>query len=309
MKVLVTGATGVLGRNAVASLVAGGHEVHGVARRPDAAAGLRDLGAEPVALDLFDAGAVRKAVAGSDAVCHLATRIPPLRRAWRRSAWVENDRLRRDATRILADAAIEHAVEAFLAESVTFPYPDRDEDWIDEDVPFASGEDPRLASVAALEAETARMREAGARGIVLRFALFYGPEAHQMDDALRMARLRIAPAMGPGDAYLSSVHQADAGAAVAAALRAPAGVYNVADDEPLRRAEYSAAFASAFGFGRLRPTPPALLRAVGGRSVEVLLRSQRVGNRRFRAATGWAPEFPNARAGWRAVAVTRGAKP
>ena len=55
-----------------------GHTVRAVARRDDAAKQLRDAGAEPVAVDLFDAAAVRDAVAGCEAVLHLATNVPPL---------------------------------------------------------------------------------------------------------------------------------------------------------------------------------------------------------------------------------------
>ena len=63
MRVFVAGATGVLGRRAVARLVAAGHQVTGVARSPEKAALLESLGARPVGVDLFDADAVRGAVA------------------------------------------------------------------------------------------------------------------------------------------------------------------------------------------------------------------------------------------------------
>lgn len=74
MRVFVTGATGVLGRRVVPLLTADGHEVTAVARGK--AGTIRQVGATPVEVDLFDAPALATAVEGHDAVLDLATRIP-----------------------------------------------------------------------------------------------------------------------------------------------------------------------------------------------------------------------------------------
>lgn len=95
-----------------------------------------------------------------------------------------------------------------------------------------------------------------------------------------------------------------AGAAVAA-LRAPGGTYNVVDDRPLRRSEFVAALTTAFGMAPLAlPDGPDL-----PREVAFLMRSQRVANDAFRAATGWSPGSPSAWEGWRAVAGDLGEAP
>ena len=104
MKVFVAGATGVLGRATVPRLVAAGHEVRGAARSPEKADQLRAQGAEPVTVDLFDPASVRAAVDGCQGVVHMATNIPPLTKGWKGDAWATNDRLRREGTRVLADA-------------------------------------------------------------------------------------------------------------------------------------------------------------------------------------------------------------
>ena len=135
MRVFVAGATGVLGRATVPRLVAAGHDVVALARTPERADRLRGQGAEPRTADLFDPQAVRAAMAGCEAVVHMATSIPPTSQGWRGSAWTTNDRLRREGTRILADAA--HAVGAtvMVKETVCFFYPDAGSAWIDEEVP------------------------------------------------------------------------------------------------------------------------------------------------------------------------------
>lgn len=82
MNVFVAGATGALGIPTVQALLAAGHRVRGPARGEEKAARLRALGADAVSVNLFDARALAETVAGSEAVLHLATKIPPPSRPW-----------------------------------------------------------------------------------------------------------------------------------------------------------------------------------------------------------------------------------
>jgi nucleoside-diphosphate-sugar epimerase len=304
MNVFVTGATGVLGRGVVSSLATQGHAVRGVARTDDKAQWLRGRGVEPVTVDLFDAAAVKDAVAGSDAVLHLATSIPEMKEMRRTEAWDTNNRLRTVSTRLLVDAALAHGVSTFVAESILFCYPDRGAEWIDETVPFV--DEPWLHSVVDLEHEVARFAELGGRGVSLRFGSFYGPEARIVDEMLALARRGVAPYLGAKDAYLSSIHTDDAASATVAALGAASGAYNVCD-EPVPRHEAASAFASAFGLKKLRFGPGFLQRLLTRKSGDALLRSQRVSNERFRRETGWSPAFSDVRHGFPAVAAARAA--
>lgn len=74
MKVLVTGATGVFGRDVVERLLRNGHEVVGMSRRVPAS---MPKGMVHVAADIQDGPAVTKAMAGCDAVVHLAWTVTP----------------------------------------------------------------------------------------------------------------------------------------------------------------------------------------------------------------------------------------
>lgn len=293
MKVFVAGATGVLGRRAVAQLLAAGAEVTGIARSEQKRADLDDLGATPVQVSLFDRDALMAAVPGHDVVVNLATAIPSGERAADPSAWNENHRIRREGSRNLVDAALDAGAGRYLQESIAFLYADGDDRLLDESAPV----EPTWITESALEAEAeaARFAEHGGAGIALRFGFFYGPDSAHTVDAIDAARTGMAVELGPGSAYRPSVTTDDAASAVVAALGAPSGIYNVADDRPLRRAEHVAALARALGDGVQVPPP---VNPEVPPELSMLLRSQRVSNGRFEAATGWHPRFPSAWEGW-----------
>ena len=154
----------------------------------------------------------------------------------------------------------------------------------------------------AAEANCRRFTAAGGTGVVLRFGWFYGPGAAHSEQMLALARRHIVMTLGYPGSYQSSIHLADAGTAVAAALGAPAGAYNVADDQPLTKREFAGALTAAAGV-----TPwvrgPGRAAALFGHRLTSLTRSVRASNSRFKAATGWAPGYSSAREGWKATAV------
>lgn len=300
MKVFVAGGTGTLGRPTVRALVAAGHAVRALVRGPERASLVSADGAEPVLADLFDARAMQAAIAGSEAVLHLATRIPPLTAMRRRAAWRENDRLRNQGTSILVNAALATSARIYVQESITFLYADRGDEVLYETAPLAPAFPVSSARDAEREAERFGIR--GGQGVVLRFGSFYAPYAPSTLETVRLARRRLFPVLGSGTQFVSPIHVDDAAAAVVGALGVAAGIYNVVDDAPLPLADYVGALTDAFGFRPAFRLPEVLARVMIGPASEVLLRSQRVANTMFKAVSGWTPRHANAREGWRAVA-------
>ena len=293
MRLFVTGATGVLGRR-VLTILGGEHEVTAVSRsRPDQ---VRHDGAEPVDVDLFDAGAVKAAVDGHDVVLDLATRIPTGGRMALPWAWKDNDRLRSQAANIVADAATATGAR-YVRESFALLYADAGDRWVREGDPVDPVVNTRSALVA--EAAAARVTAAGGVGIALRFALMYGPESPHTRDQLGAVRKGFAPVPGDGQGFLPHVHLHDAARAVVAALDAPAGVYNVVEDEPLRRREFIDVLEDIGG--RPLRRPPRFLSMIG--PARAMARSLRLDNARFRDASGWTPTHPSAREGLPTVAA------
>jgi nucleoside-diphosphate-sugar epimerase len=74
MRIFVTGASGWIGSAVVAELLAGGHEVLGLARSDASAAAVAAAGAEVRRADIGDLDVLRAAAGESDGVVHLAFR-------------------------------------------------------------------------------------------------------------------------------------------------------------------------------------------------------------------------------------------
>jgi Nucleoside-diphosphate-sugar epimerases len=284
-------------------MVAAGHDVTAVGRNPARRAALERAGAGVTAVDLFDRSAVRRAVQGKDAVVNLTTHMPASTvRMMLPGAFRENDRIRKEGSAIVAEAAAEAGVGRLIQESFAPVYDDGGGRWLDE----SASQRPVRYNRTVLDAERSaeRFGERGGEWVVLRFAWFYGPDSF-LPEMVKIARKGWAPIPGAADAYWSSVSHDDAASAVLASLAAPSGVYNVCDDEPLTRRDVLDAITDAFGLARVKPMPSwatPLMGSLGG----LMARSERMSNRKLRG-TGWAPRYPSAREGLRATAVELGA--
>lgn len=302
LKVFVAGATGVLGRPTVKALVQAGHQVRATARGRGKAAWLRSLDVDPVEVDLYDAQALRPAVAGMDAVARLTTKIPAMAKMRQTTAWAENNRLRTEGAHALVDACLAERTPVYLHESITFVYADGGDQWLTEGARVDDGGGEILRATLRGEQEAHRFSMGGGRGIVLRFAGFYGPDAPSAIDTINLVRKRMFPQAGPGKNFFSSIYVPDAARAVVAALSAPAGTYNVCDDEPVRFAEYLRFLTEAVGAPRPLRVPGFLGKLMLGSVGSYLSRSQRVSNARLKEITGWKPEVRSVREGWQLVA-------
>jgi nucleoside-diphosphate-sugar epimerase len=153
-----------------------------------------------------------------------------------------------------------------------------------------------VAAVRDAEAAAARFTQSGGVGVVLRFGMFYGADTVHTQTQVMAARRGVLPIPGSATDYVSVIHLDDAAGAVVAALEAPAGAYNVVDDEPLTRRDAGLLFAGLVGRKKLTAIPKAVT-AAGGAAMRMMSRSQRVSNERFKKASGWEPRFASGRDG------------
>lgn len=287
MKVFVTGATGVMGRFAVRALLVDGHQVTGLARGIDKARALESVGVAPLAVHLFDVDALAEAFRGFDVVCNLATHIPVGLSGMRPGAWRVNDRLRTEGSRIVAAAAQAAGVRRLIQESASMLYTDGGDDWITETSPLTVTRALEPAAVA--EANASGFAGASREAIVLRFGTMVGDDA-MTRWLLERARAGRPIGFGNADNWAHLVHPEDAGTAVAAAVHAPGGVYNVGAD-PVRRRDMLTVFSEIVDRPNIGFMPRIVVRMAGER-LEPLTRSHRIASTKLHDMTGWKPAHP-----------------
>jgi nucleoside-diphosphate-sugar epimerase len=303
MRVFVAGASGAIGSRLVPQLVERGHEVVGSSRSPGKSDRLAALGAEPIVLDLLDAGAVRKAVAAArpDAIIHQATALSDLSDFKNPDkAFAQTNRLRTEGTDALLAAAQDVGVPRFVAQSYTsWPY-------AREGGPVKTEEDPLdPAPVPTMRQTLDAIRHleqavVGAGGTALRYGGFYGSP----DDAqLEAVRKRRFPIVGDGDGIWSFVHLDDAATATALALEdGVSGIYNVVDDEPAPVRDWLPALAEAIGAKPPRHVPRWLARILAGEAGVALMTEIRgASNAKAKRELGWTLRYPSWRQGFPAA--------
>ena len=248
MKVLVAGATGVLGSPLIPLLTSSGHEVTALARSGSRAAQMERLGVGIATADLLDRPAVIRAVgeARPDAIVHLATAIPAAinPRHIAREFEITN-RLRTEGTRNLVDAALRTGARRFIAEGLAYAYDPAGPGLATEGTPLWPSPPrqyvPVVSALRELESLTAQ-----AGGVVLRFGHLYGPGSIYAPGGsfTRQVQAGKVPLVGGGTSVFSFTHAYDAATAVLAALDSDAtGEINIVDDDPAPMSEWLPAFA------------------------------------------------------------------
>ena len=292
MKVLLAGASGVLGRPTTRNLVDAGHDVVGLVRSDEAADVIRSLGGTPMRGDVLDAEAVRVAAEGAEAVVNLTAAVPT--GADVKQAAKENDRLRMEGTRNLLAAAGAVGAQVYVHESVVYVYGNRGTTWVTEE------DEPKGKLATAAQEAEALVRASGLPWVILRFGSVYGREAWHTQLMVSQLKKRMLPIVGEGDNYWSLVHAEDAGLATARAVEDAAdnSIYNVCDDQPVKMGELFAHFAELLGAQPPMQVPGIVARmAVGGDVLDVLTSSIRMSNRAIKQDLGFEPAYPSYREG------------
>jgi len=311
MRVFVAGASGAIGNRLVPQLIERGHEVVGTHRSPQSAERLREMGAEPVALDLLDAQAVRRAVlrAMPDAIAHEATalsNVSDLKNFDR--TFAETNRLRTEGTDALLEAGREAGVERFVAQSYASVQYARVGGMVKtEDDPLERDPLPTMReSVAAMRHLDEAVTAAG--GVALRYGAFYGAAN---DGLVEPVRKRIYPVVGGGTGVTSFVHLEDAARATVLALESDrAGAFNIVDDEPAAASEWLPVMASTLGAKPPRHVPRWLARLLAGEAVAMMATESRgATNEKAKRELGWTLRYPSWRQGFAATYGSGAAAP
>jgi nucleoside-diphosphate-sugar epimerase len=256
MKIFIAGASGAIGQPLVAELIRQGHTVTGMSHSDAGAERLKKAGATVARVSAFDEAALEEALRRSSAevVIDELTALP--KHPSELAAALPGDRkLRIEGGGNLFRAAQAVGVRRYIQQASGF-FLKPGNGLGDESESLAVDASGGVALSARTYAELeARLFNAPAiEGVALRYGFFYGPNTwyHPTEASADEVRKQEMPIIGKGEGVWSWIHIDDAALATVSALTAPAGIYNIVDDDPSPVSVWLPAFARFVG----APPPP-----------------------------------------------------
>jgi len=288
MRVAVSGSTGLVGSQVVASFSTAGHEVVRLVRRPPAP-GEEAVRWDPEKGEVYAAG-----LDGLDAVVHLAgENIASGRWNAARKAAIRDSRV--NGTRFLCDAlaGLARPPKTLVCASAVGIYGDRGEE------PLTEVSSPGTGFLAEVcrewEAASAPAGGKGIRVVALRIGMVLAPGGGALARMLPLFRAGLGGVIGGGRQYISWVALDDLPGIVLHALQRGdlSGPVNAVAPRPVTNREFTEALGKALSRPTLLPVPAFALRlAVGGEMADaLLLASARVVPKRL-LDTGFAFRSP-----------------
>jgi uncharacterized protein (TIGR01777 family) len=290
MKIIVTGASGLVGSSLVPSLLGRGHEVTQLVRRKskEAPGGVREVEWRP------DSGGIdAAALEGHDAAVHLAgENISAGRWTEERKRRIRESRVK--GTRLLAEtlARLNARPRAFVSASAIGYYGDRGDEVLTERSAAGEGFLPDVCR--EWEEATQAAGAAGIRTALMRFGLILSGEGGALAKMLLPFKLGVGGRVGSGRQFYSWIALDDVIDIIHFTLanESLGGAINVAAPEPVTNAEFTRALGRALSRPTFFPAPAFGLRLAFGEMADaLLLASERVVPERLQEA-GYEFKYP-----------------
>ncbi|HJQ70673.1 MAG TPA: TIGR01777 family oxidoreductase [Blastocatellia bacterium] len=283
MKILITGATGLIGRPLCRRLTEEGHAVIALSRDPDK---VGDLAAAKVFRWQAQAGPPpAEAFDSVEAVVHLAGEPIAARR------WSEEQKQRIRDSRVISTRHLVNGMRAaaprpaaLISSSAVGFYGDRGDELVDEDSPPGAGFMPDICREWETEAE--RASEARIRVVVVRTGVVLAQKGGALEKMLPPFKLGVGGRIGDGRQWFPWIHLSDIVEIFRHAIFSSAlgGVINGVAPAVVTNSEFARALARALGRPAIFPVPQFALRLMFGEMADVLLGSQRVAPKRLLAS-------------------------
>ena len=295
MKVLVTGASGLVGSSLTRTLSASGHEVFRLVRHePKEASEIRWNPLESVE----DASRLE----GMDAVVHLAGE------SIAEGRWTDEKKKRIRESRVLGTtvlsktlAALERKPRSLLSASAVGYYGNRGEEILTEE--SAPGKDFLAEVCREWEEATAHASSSGIRVALMRFGIILSSEGGALAKMLTPFKLGVGGRLGSGEQYMSWITLDDVVSAIEHLLadETASGPVNMVAPNPVTNSEFTKTLGRVLSRPTIFPAPEFALRLAFGEMADVaLLASQRVEPARLKEA-GYAFKYPELEAALRHV--------
>ncbi len=278
MKIVITGATGFIGRGLVAQLLAEGHEAVALTRDLESARAQLPVRCACEPWDLT-AGPAPHVLRAADAVVHLAGesvvhgRWTPARRQAIRQSRVAGTRALGSAIAALPPAA---RPGALISASAIGYYGDRGDEVLDESA--AAGSDFLASVCRAWEHEALAAQALGVRSVVLRIGVVLGRDGGALARMLPAFQFGAGGRLGSGQQWMSWIHLDDLVSLCVFLITngRTTGPINGVAPAPVTNASFTSALGRAVHRPALVPIPAVALRLALGEMSTVLLASQRV---------------------------------
>jgi nucleoside-diphosphate-sugar epimerase len=177
-RILLAGATGVIGKFLVPLLLAEGYTVYGTTRQPQRAEKLTEMGAIAIIVDVFDRAQLNKAFeqVRPTAVIHQLTDLPVnLDPSLMTEAIARNALIRTDGTRNLVAAAVKVGCSRIVAQSIAWAYEQGVRPYNEtQPLDLAAEGNRRVTVQGIVNLEQAVLETPAITGTVLRYGRLYG---------------------------------------------------------------------------------------------------------------------------------------
>jgi uncharacterized protein len=285
-RILISGASGLIGSALAPSLESQGYEVIRMVRRESKSNELRWAPLHPIPTEL---------VSDFDAVIHLSGESITGRWTAAKKTRIRESRV--VSTRNLSEALArtDRPPKTFLCASATGYYDSRGDEVLTEESPIGTGFLPEVCK--EWESATAPAADAGIRAVNLRTGLVLSKNGGSLKAMLLPFRLGLGGKIGSGRQWWSWIHIEDWVAAVHHILRtdSASGPVNMVSPDPVTNAEFTKTLAKALKRPAIFPIPGFAARlALGELADEALLASARVEPRKL-VEGGFQFKFPDLR--------------
>jgi uncharacterized protein len=293
MRVLITGATGFIGRALVERLRQKGHEVTAWVRDEARARSLFNPDIQTITVTSAEDLAL--ALASTDSIINLAgENIFGRRWSKERKKLLVTSRI--DTTRRLVEALAPSSRHlAFISASAVGYYGDQKDTLLEESSP--PGADFLAELTRAWEQEASRAEPLGVKVVILRIGLVLDGHGGILERLDFLFRTGLGGRLGSGWQYCSWIHLEDLLEVFCLALDCPemSGAYNATAPQPVQNRELVASLADVLGKPAILPMPGLALRLALGEAATALLGGQRVMPRRL-LEMGFAFKHPTLKA-------------
>jgi uncharacterized protein (TIGR01777 family) len=295
MKVLITGATGLVGTALIKSLVADGHSVCRLVRResvspkkgpqkkdstaPSDDSRVMDVPWDPEASDGLSLADSQGTIAGAEAVVNLAgASVADGKWTQQRKMVLRSSRVKTTMALVTALGKLKSRPKVLVSASAVGFYGNRGDETLTEESTPGQGFLPKVS--LDWEAEARKAEPLGMRVVLTRFGIILAKQGGALPQMMKPFQFFVGGKLGSGRQWMSWITLDDVVAAIRWTLDSDSvsGVVNVVSPKPVRNDEFTRELAQAMHRPGIFTAPAFALRAAMGQEMadEMLLVSERV---------------------------------